>query len=107
MRRVEDTLERSFRIVMTFDDFGFDAFFCDELDRGEEEVHEQTPLMGVELVKSWNDARIVKAIIAEILTDDGPVFPFDMSVVVFVILSGTSVLHRSFTVEKVLEQRPI
>ena len=107
MRGLEESLEWGLRRVVAFDDFGFDAQLGDELNRREEEVHEETPLMSVELVESGGDARIVEAIIAQVLADDGPVFSFDMGVIVFLILTGSCILHRSFSIVEVFEQGPI
>ena len=101
--RSEHALEWGLGCVVVFDDFRFDALLYDKLYRREEEVHEQRPLMSVEFVESWSDARIIEAIIAEVLPDDGPVLPFNMGVVIFVILTGAGVLDRSLTMDEVLE----
>lgn len=59
MRRVYDSLTRGFGRVMAFDGFGADAFFFDEFHGGAEEVVEEPPFFGVEVVKESNDVRVV------------------------------------------------
>lgn len=63
-----------------------------QLDGGEKEVEQESPFVAVQVVHQSNDALILEAVIAEVLLDDRPVFPFDVAVIVFVILSGSGIL---------------
>lgn len=49
-RRVKDSLEGGFGGVVVFDGFGADSFFVEEFDGGAEEVEEEPPFLGVEVV---------------------------------------------------------
>ena len=51
MRRSDDSLARSFREIVAFDGFGVDSFFGDELYRRAEEVVEEPPFFGVEVIE--------------------------------------------------------
>lgn len=70
---------------MPFDGFGADPFFGDEFYGGAEEVVEEAPFFCIEVVERRNAIGIVQAIITEPLSDMGPVFLFDVGVVVFMI----------------------
>jgi hypothetical protein len=43
------------------------------------------PFMAIEVIEERDDLRIVSSLVAEPLTDRGPIFLFDMSVVIFVV----------------------
>ena len=51
VRRFQDSLARGFWRIMVFDGFGADSFFCDEFYRGTEEVVEESPFPGIEVVE--------------------------------------------------------
>lgn len=51
MRRFHDSLVRGFGRVMLFDGFGADPFFSDEFYGGAEEVVEEAPFFGIEVVE--------------------------------------------------------
>jgi len=59
MRRFDDSLVRGFRRIMAFDGFGADSFFRDEFYGGAEEVVEESPFLGIEVVKQRNDVEII------------------------------------------------
>ena len=59
MRRFHDSLVRGFRKVMLFDGFGADPFFSDEFYGGAEEVVEEAPFFGIEVVERSDDFGIV------------------------------------------------
>jgi len=47
---VEDSLEGGLGFVVVFDGFGGDSFFVEEFGGGAEEVEEESPFLGVEVV---------------------------------------------------------
>ncbi len=49
-RRIEDSLIRGFGGVVAFKGFGADSFFGEEFGGGAEEVVEEAPFVGVEVV---------------------------------------------------------
>ena len=51
MRRIHDCLVRSFWEIVVFDGFRSDSFFGDELYRRAEEVVEEPPFIGVEVIE--------------------------------------------------------
>ena len=59
MRRIDDSLIRCFRRVVAFDGFGTDSFFRDKFYRGAEEVVEESPFFGIEVVEGRNDVEII------------------------------------------------
>ena len=50
VRGFEDSLVRGFGGVIAFDCFGSDSFFGEEFDGGAEEVVEEFPFLGIEVV---------------------------------------------------------
>ena len=50
MRGFEDSLVRGFGGVIAFNRFGSDSFFGEEFDGGAEEVVEEFPFLGIEVV---------------------------------------------------------
>lgn len=59
MRRFEDSLVRGFGRVMTFNGFGTDPFFGEELHRRAEEVVEESPLSGIEVIEERDDSGVI------------------------------------------------
>ena len=59
MRRIHDSLVRGFGRVMVFDGFGSDPFFGDEFYGGAEEVVEESPFLGIEVVEERYDVGII------------------------------------------------
>jgi len=59
MRRIDDSVVRGFRGIMAFDGFGADSFFRDEFYGGAEEVVEESPFFGIEVIKGRNDVEII------------------------------------------------
>jgi hypothetical protein len=53
MRRFHDSLVRGFGMIMAFDGFRSDSFFRDELYGRAEEVVEESPFLGIEVVKRF------------------------------------------------------
>jgi hypothetical protein len=72
---------------VSFDDLGSDALLLNELHRRQEEVHEQAPFGGVEIVEQGNNCWVFKAFVAQILSNDSPVFFFDVGIVVALVLA--------------------
>ena len=92
---------------MDFDDFGANSPLGLEFNRREEEVEEEPPLGGIEVVEELNDCGVIEALIADPLADMGVVFLFDMSVVVLLVRSGAGELDRHGTVLEVFDQMPV
>ena len=59
MRRIHNSLARSFMGIVVFDGFRSDSFFCQELYRRTEEVVEESPLFGVEVIEQGYDLGVV------------------------------------------------
>ena len=59
MRRIHDPLVRCFRRIVAFDGFRSDSFFGDELYRRAEEVVEESPFFGVEVIEHRYDLGVV------------------------------------------------
>jgi hypothetical protein len=57
--RVEDSLVRGFGRGMAFNGFGTDPFLGDELHRGAEEIMEESPLSGIEVIEERDDSGII------------------------------------------------
>jgi hypothetical protein len=102
-----DSLVGGFGPVVAFDGLGADALFGDEFCRGAEQVMEESPLMGVEVIEQGDGTGIIESLIAEPLTDMGPVFLFDVGVIVFVIGSASGELDGAFSLGKVSEEMVI
>ena len=51
MRRFHDSLVSGLWKIMVFDGFRADSFFCDEFYGGTEEVMEEPPFPGIEVVE--------------------------------------------------------
>lgn len=83
------------------------ALLVDELDGGKEEVEQESPLGGIEFVELSNKVLLVKSFIAEILSDVSPVFPLDMSVIVFLVFSGPGVVNRATAMNPIFEHGPV
>ena len=59
MGRFEDSLVRGFRRVMALNGFGTDPFFRDEFHGRAEEVMEESPLSGIEVIEERDDSGIL------------------------------------------------
>ena len=103
----QDSLVRGFGFIVTFDGLGSDAFFGQELDGRDEEVVVEPPLDFVKIVHHGNDLGVFEAPVAEPLADVGPVFSFDVSVVIFLVFSGASELDGFFPFLEVVEEKMI
>ena len=92
---------------MAFDGFRSDSFFGQEFDGRDEEVVVEPPLTFIKVVHHGNDLGIFEAPIAKPLTDVGPVFPFDVGVVVFLVFSGASELDGFVSFPEIVEEEMI
>jgi len=104
MRRFHDSLVRGFWRIVAFDGFGADSFFRDKFYGGAEEVVEESPFLGIEVVEGRYDGGVIQAVVSEPLPDVCPVFLFDMGVVVFVVGPASCELDGSFSFGKVSEE---
>jgi len=59
IRRIHDSLIRSFRGVVMFEGFRSDSFFCDKFDRGAEEVVEKPPFIGIEVIEEGYELGVI------------------------------------------------
>jgi hypothetical protein len=55
---LQDSLIGGFGRVMVFDGFGSDAFFFNEFYGGAEEVVEESPFLGIEVVEERDDVSL-------------------------------------------------
>lgn len=88
MRRGHDSLVRGFGGVVSFDGFRADSIFCDEFNGGAEEVVKESPFVPIEIIEERDNVGLIESFISEPLPYMGPVFLFDMGVVIFVIGSA-------------------
>lgn len=102
-----ESLEWGFGCIVLFDDFGATPTFFDKFDRRDEEVEVEVPLGGVEVVEFLGEEWFFESLVTEELPDMGPVFVFDVGIVVFVIGSGSGEGHRLFSFGQVSHQVPI
>lgn len=65
---------------------------------------EESPFLGVEIVEQRDHTRIIESFVAEPLADMGPVFLFDMGIIVLVIGSASGELDGAFSLGKVSEE---
>jgi hypothetical protein len=59
MRRLEGSLVRGFGRVVAFDGFRTDPFLREELHRRAEEVMEESPLTGIEVIEERDDSGVI------------------------------------------------
>jgi len=64
MGRFEDSLVRGFGRVMTFDGSGTDPFLRDEFHGRAEEVMEESPFSGIEVIEERDHSGIIETLIA-------------------------------------------
>jgi hypothetical protein len=105
--RLQDSMIRSLGDIVHFDNLSADAAFSKKFYRGEKEVVEEPPLRGVESIEEVDKLRFVEALIAEPLTDMGPVFLLDVSVIILVVGARAGELDRVFAVVEVTQEVPV
>jgi len=59
MMRIHDSAVRGFGRIMAFDGFRADSFFRDEFYGGAEEVVEESPFLGIEVVEERYDVLVI------------------------------------------------
>ncbi len=59
------------------------------------------------MVELIGQISLSKSLITDVLSNEGPVFLFDVSVIVLVIWTGPGVMDRSLSVLKVFEDGPV
>ena len=102
-----NSLVRSFGSIVPFDDrFAFAAFFY-ELRSRDKEIHHHPPLGCVESIEFIGKMWLCHPLISDVLSYQGPVFFFDMCIVIFLVRPASSELHRSFSMSEVFEDVPI
>jgi len=97
----EGSLVGGFRGVIAFFGFGADSLFGEEFDGGGEEVVIESPFLGVEVVEEGDDIGVIESLVAEPLADVGPVFLFDMGVVLFVVGAAAGEVDGVFSLGEV------
>ena len=65
---------------------------------------ELVPFLGVECIKQGNDGWIIETMVTQPLSDLGPVFLFDMRIVVFMVGSASGKLNRMRSLAKMTQQ---
>jgi len=103
-RGFQDSLVRGFGSVVAFVGFGADSFFGEEFDGGAEEVVKESPFGAVQVIEEGDDLWVVKSLVSEPLADMGPVFLFDMGVVVVVVGAAASELDGLFFLGEVAQE---
>ena len=83
------------------------ALFVDEFDRGQIEIEVERPFIGVELVEEIDHGRVCKPVVSELLSDVGPVFAFDVGIVVGLVFARPRVSHGMQSVEQIVLDRVI
>ena len=73
------------RCFVSFVVAAVDTFLLEEFEGGIEVVLQKAPLVGVEVVDEGDELWVVESIVAEEVADIGPVFLFDMGVIVFTV----------------------
>lgn len=107
MLRFKQSLHWCFGFVISFNDFGSDPGFGDEFNRGDKKIEVEVPFGGVEFIEFFNKCKVLKALVAEVLSDVSPVFVFDVCIVVFVVRSSSGELNGSFSLSEITHQVPI
>ena len=92
---------------MHLDDFRADSSFLQQFCRGQEEIVEESPFGGVEVIDEFNESKIFESQIAEPLANVGPVLLFDMGVVIFFVGSGSSKLDGLRSILEVSDEMPL
>jgi hypothetical protein len=64
----------------------------------------ESPLLGIEIIEEGDHPGVIESFIAEPLTDMGPVFLFDMGVIVLVIGSASGELDGAFSPGEVAKE---
>ena len=92
---------------MSFDDLRSDTLFLDQFRGRQKEVEKEAPFVAEEIVEGGNDLGILEAAVAKPLTDMGPVFLFDVCVIILVVRAGASDLDGLFAVLEVADEMPV
>lgn len=107
MPREQDPLVGRQRLVMFALDLFSDTVLFDLLHRRDEIVQQEPKCSAIQGVEHGHDGRVVKPVVAEVLTHHAPVFLFDMSVVVGMVRSSTGEVHQGTSLLQVVEQLPV
>jgi len=107
MWRFDHPLIGCFGYIIAFDGFRADPLFIEEFDGRTEEVMEDSPLAAIEVIEERYGQGVIESLVSEPLPDVGPVFLFDVGVVIFVIGAGTGELDRVFSFGEVLKKGAI
>ncbi len=59
VRGFHDSLIGGFGRIVAYEGFRADAFFIDEFYRGAEEVVEESPFLGIEVIEGRDDSRMI------------------------------------------------
>ena len=64
----------------------------------------EPPLVAIEVIEERDNVRIIESLVTEPLADVGPVFLFDMGIVIFVVGSGARKLDGAFSLCEMFEE---
>jgi hypothetical protein len=64
----------------------------------------ESPLVGIEIIEEWDSSGVIESFIAEPLSDMGPVFLFDMGIIILVIGLASGEADGAFSVGKVAKE---
>lgn len=89
---------------MPSDGLGADSFFGHQFHRGAEEVMEEPPFLGVEVIQQGYDLGLVESCIAQPLSHLSPVLLLHMGVIVLVVSPASGKLDRLFSLGEMPQQ---
>jgi len=89
---------------VVFEGFGSDSFLGDEFYGRAEEVMKESTFLGVKGIEEGDGVGVVDTLVAEPLADMGPVFLFDVGVIVFVVSSAAGKFYGYFSSGEMAEQ---
>ena len=104
--RVQDALVRGVGVIVDLNDLGADTLLGLELGRGKEEVMQQPPCGGVEVVEERDNSGAIESLRPEPLADRRPVLLFDMGIVVLLVGSGAGALDGLSSMLEVADEMP-
>ena len=89
---------------MALDGSRAELVFGEEFNGRAEEVVEQAPFVAVEIIQQSNDLGLIETGITDPLADMGPVFLFDVGVVIFAVGSAACKADRVRAVQEMAHE---
>ncbi len=85
MGRFHESLIGCFGGVVFFVVGAVNPFLFDEFEIWAEVILPEAPLVGIEVVKGFDQSGVVESVVSEEVSDTTPVFLFDVRVVIFFV----------------------